>query len=155
MQPEPELVTHESAVTVVITGTAVPPTELPHFIDGAFEALGAAAIAGTITPVGAAFARYLTPPSSTFDLEVGFVVEQAAEVERATVRELPAGRVARLVHHGDYQGLHKSWERLNNWAREQGLTPLPAGFWEVYTTEPAPGMDPADLRTELNLPLAD
>jgi effector-binding domain-containing protein len=28
-------------------------------------------------------------------------------------------------------------------------------FWEVYLTEPSPEMDPAALRTELNLPLGD
>jgi hypothetical protein len=31
----------------------------------------------------------------------------------------------------------------------------PAGvFWEVYLTVPSPGMDPAGLRTELDLLLA-
>ena len=28
-------------------------------------------------------------------------------------------------------------------------------FWEVYLTEPSPDMDPANLRTELNQPIAD
>lgn len=34
---------------------------------------------------------------------------------------------------------------------------LPGGrevTWEVYVTEPSPDMDPADLRTELNWPVA-
>jgi effector-binding domain-containing protein len=28
-------------------------------------------------------------------------------------------------------------------------------FWEVYLTQPSPDVDPAELRTELNLPVRD
>jgi len=61
---------------------------------------------------------------------------------------LPAGRVARLVHVGGYDGLGESWGRLGAWIAEQNLAPGTV-IWEVYVTEPNPDMDPADLRTEL------
>ena len=70
------------------------------------------------------------------------------------VGSLPAGRAARLVHHGSYDELGSSWERLARWMRDQRLEPA-AFFWEVYVTEPSPDMDPADLRTELIWPVAD
>lgn len=67
---------------------------------------------------------------------------------------LPGGRVARLTHHGSFDRLGSSWDRLGSWMRARGL---PAGEdrWETYVTEPSPDMDPRDLRTELNWPVAD
>jgi effector-binding domain-containing protein len=43
---------------------------------------------------------------------------------------------------------------LRGWIEAQGLR---AGetFWEVYLTQPTPDMDPGELRTELNWPVAD
>lgn len=59
-----------------------------------------------------------------------------------------------MVHHGGYDGLDASWDRLQRWVAEQGLTPA-SGFWEVYLTEPTPEGDPADNRTALYVPLQD
>ena len=59
-----------------------------------------------------------------------------------------------MVHHGGYDELSVSWERLRAWMDDGDVTAGPV-FWEVYLTEPSPNMDPADLRTELNWLLAD
>lgn len=67
---------------------------------------------------------------------------------------LPGGRIARLIHLGAFDGLGTSWEQLVAWVYEHGMQPGEV-FWEVYLTEPAPDMDPAELRTELNLPIRD
>lgn len=67
---------------------------------------------------------------------------------------LPGGRVARLIHLGAFDGLGTSWERLVAWVHEHGMQPGEV-LWEVYLTEPAPDMDPAELCTELNLPIRD
>jgi effector-binding domain-containing protein len=92
--------------------------------------------------------------SDTADLEVGFPTDRpVTAVGGVTASSLPAGRVVRSVHHGSFDGLPQAWERLATWIADQGLTPS-GPVWEVYLTEPRPDMDPADLRTELNWPVA-
>ena len=54
------------------------------------------------------------------------------------------------MHAGGFDGLAAAWQELSAWVRERGLTPA-GPFWEVYLTVPSPGMDPAELRTELDL----
>lgn len=88
-------------------------------------------------------------------MEVGFVTDRAVQPEAGVVvGSLPGGRVARLTHFGSFDGLGASWERLHSWMLARGLT---AGEdrWETYTTQPSPDMDPRDLRTGLNWPVAD
>jgi len=68
--------------------------------------------------------------------------------------ELPGGEVARAIHAGGYESLGDSWGDLMAWTAEQGRTPE-GRMWEVYVTEPSPETDPATLRTELYLLLAD
>ncbi len=171
----PQIVEHPHTDTVVVVGRGQSMAELPAFFDSAFTLLGQAASAGTITPAGPAIARYLSEPTDVVDLEVGFAVTESAAtgsaatgsaatgsaatgsaaVEGATASTLPAGAVARVVHAGSFDGLGASWQSLVEWVLSQGRAPHPEmGFWEAYLTEPTPDMDPADLRTELNLPLA-
>jgi effector-binding domain-containing protein len=58
-----------------------------------------------------------------------------------------------VVHAGGFDGLAAAWQRLFAWVGQHGMTPAGV-FWEVYLTVPSPGMDPAGLRTELDLLLA-
>lgn len=51
-------------------------------------------------------------------------------------------------------GLGSSRERLHSWIRAQGLA-AEEDRWETYVTQPSPDMDPHDLRTELNWPVAN
>lgn len=107
-----------------------------------------------ISMAGPAIALYHSPPGDVIDLEVGFPVDGTVDpTQGVEPSELPGGRTAQLVHEGAYDDLGSSWERLDAWLREQGLTPG-AAAWEVYLTEPRPDMDPAELRTELNWSLA-
>jgi effector-binding domain-containing protein len=146
---EPELVTVVPVATAVIRGV-VPMNELAGFFDRSFSTLASVLSSQRVAIGGPAFARYHGPPAANADLEVGFatdgVVAPDGDVEASS---LPGGRVARLVHAGSFDLLATSWERLREWIRAQGLTPL-TDLWEVYLTEPTPDMDPADLRTELN-----
>ncbi|WP_346158586.1 GyrI-like domain-containing protein, partial [Nonomuraea recticatena] len=66
----------------------------------------------------------------------------------------PGGGVARVTHTGSFDELDESWKRLAAWIGARGLT-SGTTRWEVYTTEPSPDMDPADLRTELHWTVAD
>lgn len=151
---EPEIVTVEQVTTAVVRDV-VPAAELAGFFDRAFSTLPAACARQGVNLMGAALALYLAPPGEAFDLEVGFPTDRPVLAEGEVVPgSLPAGRVARSVHHGSYEELSSSWEALGRWIGEQGLTPGDR-FWEVYLTQPSPEMDPADLRTELNWLLAE
>ena len=150
--PEPELVDLDEATTAVIADV-VAASDLPAFFDRSFTTLPAVLAAQGVTPVGPAFALHRRPMADTADLEVGFPTDRPVTAE-GDVRpgSLPAGRAARLVHHGAFDGLPGAWERLAAWIADQGLSPGQR-MWEVYVTEPSPDMDPADLRTELVWPL--
>ena len=146
----PALVEVEPAPTAVVRAE-VPADGLPAFFDSAFRRLPQVLAGQGLRPVSAAFGLYRRPPSATVDVEVGFVVDRPVRPDGDVVPgELPGGRVARQVHAGGFDGLAATWQGLFAWVRERGLTPA-GPFWEVYLTVPSPDMDPADLRTELDL----
>ncbi|WP_328868873.1 GyrI-like domain-containing protein [Streptomyces sp. NBC_00287] len=143
----------DPATTAVVRGV-VPMAELRNFFDASFSALTRIIDQQGITLLSPAFGLYHGSPGETLDLEVGFVTDRAVRPEAGVVvGSLPGGRVARLTHRGSFDGLGSSWERLHSWMRAQGL---PAGEdrWEFYVTRPSPDMDPRELRTELNWPVA-
>lgn len=151
---QPEIHRVEAVPTVVVRGT-VQMEDLPAFYDGAFGRIAEALGRQGVSPAGAAFGYYLSEPSETFELEAGFPTAAPVTADGDVVAsELPAGEVARGTHAGGYDGLGGSWEALVAWALEQGRTPA-GRMWEVYVTEPSPEADPATMRTELNLLLAD
>jgi effector-binding domain-containing protein len=145
---EPQIVDVPTTLTAVIAGV-VPMDQIANFFDRSFTALAATIGEQGASITGPAFALYHSPPDATADLEVGFPTDRELRPQ-GDVRagSLPGGRVARFVHHGGYDGLGATWQRLGEWIAAQGLTPA-AVLWEVYVTEPSPEMDPADLRTEL------
>ncbi|MER7950640.1 GyrI-like domain-containing protein [Streptomyces sp. NPDC096079] len=150
---QPHLVDLEPETTAVVRGV-VSPGDLRTFFDEAFGALGRVLHEQQVPPRSAAFGLSHGSPGETWDLEVGFVTGREVRAEDGVVPgRLPGGRVARMTHHGGFDGLAEAWERLGDWILTQGLR---AGEdrWEVYVTRPTPDMDPADLRTELNWPIA-
>ncbi|MFC5992748.1 GyrI-like domain-containing protein [Pseudonocardia hispaniensis] len=150
---EPELVNARPATTAVIHGV-VAVTDLRGFFDRSFRTLAETIAAQQVAITSPAFALYHGLPGRTVDLEVGFATDPAIRPDGDVIAgSLPGGRVARLVHLGSFDGLGASWERLRSWMREQDLS-LGADTWEVYVTEPSPGMDPCHLRTELYWPVA-
>ena len=152
--PEPELASTGAVTTAAIRRT-VPMDEMASFYDTAFRTLVEALDRQGIAPAGPAFGLYHGAPTETADVEAGFATDRPVEADGDVVASsLPAGRVARLVHRGAYDALGESWERLHSWAVAQGLQPG-STMWEVYVTKPSPDMDPADLRTELNLLVND
>ena len=150
---EPEIVEQHGVPTAVVRAT-VPVAQLPNVFDRSFPTLFRALQEQGVRPASAAFALYHGQPGDTVDLEVGFVTGREVHPDGDVASSsLPAGSVARLVHVGGYDSLGDSWERLKSWIEGQGLAPGPV-LWEVYLTEPSPETDPADLRTELNWPVA-
>lgn len=153
-RPTPELVDEPERITAVVRGTAVPTADLPAFFDRAFGTLFPTVTGQGVQPLSAAFALYRSMPTDVVDLEVGFVVDRPVTAEGEVVPStLPGGRIARSTHAGGFDGLGGAWQHLMGWVGEQGLTPSSV-FWEVYLTEPSPEMDPAELRTELDVPVS-
>ncbi|GEL16199.1 GyrI-like domain-containing protein [Pseudonocardia asaccharolytica] len=151
---EPELVSVHPATTAVIRGV-VAMADLRNFFDRSFRMLAETISTQGVDIVSPAFGLYRGHPGDTVDLEVGFVTDPAIRPEDEVIAgSLPGGHVARAVHVGGFDGLGSSWERLRTWIQERGLAPGTAR-WEFYVTEPSPEMDPCDLRTELNWPVAD
>ncbi|GAA4664105.1 MULTISPECIES: GyrI-like domain-containing protein [Amycolatopsis] len=154
MSVEPEIVVAEPVVTAVIR-RELPLAELSGFFDSAFQALPATIAAQGIEIAGPAFALYRSFTPERVDVEIGFATDRPVEPNgEVTPGKLPGGRIARLVHVGGYDGLPESWQRLHSWLGAQKLRPGSL-WWEVYATKPSPEMDPAELRTELYLPLED
>ena len=150
---EPEVVTVTPAVTASIRDV-VALDDLASFFDASFSTIAGVIAAQGVTVTGPAFALYHDHPSTTTDIEVGFTTDRAIEpASGVTAGSLPGGRVARAVHAGGYDELSAAWEELATWMSEHGHG-FGMPFWEVYVTEPTPDMDPADLRTELNHPIA-
>lgn len=152
MTDQPTVVDVDEQPIVIVAGR-VAMAEIRTFFDEGFQTLGRFLAESGVQPTGAAFARYPSMPGEVMDIELGFPVaapiEPSGDVQAST---LPAGRVARAIHVGGFDGLPGSWEALGAWIAAEGHTPG-AGIWEVYLVEPTPDMDPAELRTELNWPL--
>jgi effector-binding domain-containing protein len=151
--PEPTVVDVDATTTAVIAAV-VPMADMAAFFDSTFSTIGPVLAGQGVTPVGPAFAAYHGAPGEEADLEAGFPIGAPLRgVGDVQPSALPAGRVARVVHAGGYDGLGDAWARLHGWLGSQGLTPGEL-LVEVYVTEPTPDMDPATLRTELNWYLA-
>ncbi|MCX0274520.1 GyrI-like domain-containing protein [Nocardia zapadnayensis] len=146
---EPELLEIAETITAVVRGR-VAPAQTISFFDTSFGILPPAIAAQEAVITGPALSRWGDASEDATELEVGFPVDRRISPDGDVVPgELPAGRVARVVHYGAFDALGVTWDRLHGWITEQGLAPG-ADRWEVYLTEPNPHMDPADLRTELN-----
>lgn len=148
----PTIVEEPARSTVVVRGT-VRMDELPGFFDSSFGALGTAIAEQGIVPSGPAFALYRSVPTDVAQIEVGFPIDtEVASAPPVEAGSLPGGRVVRAVHRGGFDGLGTAWARVMAYVAGEGLAPR-GPMWEVYVTEPSPDMDPAELITELFLPI--
>lgn len=147
MEQTPEIVQLEQRPTAVVRGT-VRMDQLRGFYDEAFPAVLRAVQAGGAEP-GDAFGLYLSQPTDTIDLEVGFVTDrEVAGQDQVVASSLPGGEVARVTHLGSYDDLGRAWGGLVQWLTEEGRAPA-GPMWEVYVTEPSPDADPTTMRTDL------
>jgi effector-binding domain-containing protein len=102
--------------------------------------------------VGPPYARYHRLEGSRFEVEAGVPVGASLEGdEEVHATSLPAGRQARTVHVGPYDGLGAAYEALEAWVAERGGEPA-GDPWEIYETDPSEQPDPATWRTQVLLP---
>ena len=157
---EPAIVELPTQATLVARFDDLTMAGVRDAMDRGFAAVGAALAASGTTPVGPAFSKYEGDPSATFSLELGFPVpdglaEPVREGEVVVIASsLPATRAVVVSHLGAYDGLGAAWGGLTSWVEAHQARPA-GPFWEVYVTEPTPDADPASMRTDLVLPLAD
>ena len=160
----PAVIDAPEQVTAAVRVEGFPAAQLPQLFDAVFTRLFPALGQAGVQPVGPALALYTRVPGETVDREVGIPVDRVLEgtadlgalqletgEEFALVAQssaLPGGRIATAAHLGGYDGLGEAWQTFMGALAAQG-TPPGTQFWEVYTTEPSPDMDPAALRTDL------
>jgi effector-binding domain-containing protein len=102
--------------------------------------------------VGPPYARYHRLGEARFEVEAGFPVAAPVDGdEEVHASSLPAGRQARTVHLGPYEGLGAAYEALEAWVAERGGEPA-GDPWEVYESDPNAQPDPATWRTQVLLP---
>ena len=169
----PALIEAPEQVTASVRVEDFPSAHLPVLFDGVFSRLFPALGQAGVQPVGAAFSLYARMPADTVDIEVGIPADRVLDGEAdlgeidlpegaggdhvagrvsfplvARASALPGGRIATAAHLGGYDGLGEAWQTFMGALESQGQrAAMP--FWEVYTTEPTPDMDPATLRTDL------
>jgi AraC family transcriptional regulator len=104
---------------------------------------------------GPPFARYPEVGMGSLVIEGGITIAEPPAtplsdgIEALTV---PAGRVAAAIHRGPYDGLPESYQEIEKWMRDQGLSAAGAP-WETYLTDPGERPDPATWETEIVQPV--
>jgi DNA-binding transcriptional MerR regulator/DNA gyrase inhibitor GyrI len=88
------------------------------------------------------------------DVEVGWPIDAGLEGDEVvSIREVPAARAAVLEHRGPYEELPTLYQPLEDWIREQGLTPQ-TPIRELYDTNPNDTPDPQEWVTRIAWPVA-
>ncbi|MEO1062073.1 MAG: MerR family transcriptional regulator [Actinomycetota bacterium] len=135
------------------------PEDFGTFLGEAYAQLGAAFYRSGAQPAGPAGALY--PPETPDGIgEVVAFLPIAAPVPVAAhgaveLIEIPARRVAVLVHAGGYDDVDVTYGVLGAWVVEHAEPDLEAWIRELYLVSPGESSDPGDFRTEICWPLAE
>lgn len=131
----------------------VPRDEIRHVMGPGIQEVYAAITAQGRAPTGPWFTFHHRRPTDSFDFKICVPVDTpVAPTGRVLAGELPAQKVIRTVYHGPYEGLGQAWGEFIGWVAANGMT-VSAELWEAYIVGPESSANPADWRTELNLPL--
>jgi AraC family transcriptional regulator len=104
---------------------------------------------------GPPFARYPEVGMGSLVIEGGVSIAappSTAPDAGIEVLTVPAGRAAVAIHRGPYDSLPESYEQIEKWLREQGLSAAGAP-WETYLTDPGDHPDPSTWETEIVQPV--
>ncbi|MEC5387422.1 GyrI-like domain-containing protein [Uliginosibacterium sp. H3] len=149
-------ITDSQAQRVACIPLTVSRTEIQHVMGPAISEVYGTLAAQGIAPSGPWFTFHKQRPTDVFDFEACVpVAAPVAASGRVKPGELAArARVARTVYHGGYEGLGGAWGEFIQWVEANGHKPA-QDLWECYVVGPESSQDPANWRTELNLPLLD
>jgi effector-binding domain-containing protein len=152
MMDEPQIVQTVAQQTAVIHVT-VPRDQIQKVMGPGYIELVAAVAAQGMPAGGPWFTHHLAMHPDKFDFEIGLPVAlPIAPAGRVQPGQLPAGRVARGIYRGPYEGLADAWAEMDAWISKHGYTARP-DLWEVYVEGPESSPDPAKWQTQLNRPL--
>ncbi|MFC4942310.1 MerR family transcriptional regulator [Pseudonocardia sp. GCM10023141] len=128
-----------------------------QFLAQAYPRLGAVAAQLGIEPIGPAAALY--PPeivdNTPDDVEAYFPIARPVAVPAGSgvvIGEIPAARVAVLVHAGPYATIADTYRHLGAWVA-QHATPLPLQIREIYVVSFTETADTSRFRTEIHWPI--
>lgn len=149
----PPVVITVPAQAAAIIALDIPMAEMQRaFAEGCQELYGTLAAQG-LAPAGPLYAYHHRRPNQTFHFDLSVPINgTVAATGRVQPSLRPAGRVARTVYSGPYEGLAGAWGDFMAWIAEQGLQTTPQ-LWEAYVLGPMESSDVADWRTELTWPL--
>lgn len=142
---------HAAQPTAGVHGN-VPADQVGAFVSRAFRVTAAALQAQGVAPSGPPFARYHGMPSPAIDIEAGFPVTRPIEASGEVMPgELPGGQVIEAIHEGPYDSIRSTYDDVQTFAAESGLTPADV-MWECYLTDPQASPDPSTWRTMICWP---
>jgi effector-binding domain-containing protein len=128
--------------------------EIPVFLGTAYAATADQVTKSGLVMTGPPFARMrpLDSEFGQFEIEAGFPVDRAVEIEGEVMSStLPGGKAAFVTHIGAYDQMMPAYAALETWIVEnQGVPDGPA--WEVYYSDPTEQPDPSTWRTEIFQP---
>lgn len=150
MSVDPHLGTIEKWVSAGIRQVASM-TELHEVFPAAYQEVAAAVTAAGAHLIGPAYACYFGPPTDVVDVEIGFGIDQMADVSGVTVTSHPAAEAAIGTHVGPYEGLAGSYAEFTPWLESQQCE-LRDHMFEFYDSPP--DTDPSQTVTRLVFPLA-
>jgi len=104
---------------------------------------------------GPPFARYPEVGMGSLVIESGITIAGPPPTELSDgidALALPAGRAVVAIHHGPYDRLPESYQEIEKWMRDQGLSAAGAPR-ETYLTDPGEHPDPATWQTEIIQPV--
>lgn len=96
-----------------------------------------------------------TTPSAEIRYDAAVAVADDFEAfDEITIREIAGGRYAVTTHEGPYRNLRQTYlELFGTWVPNSGHELADAPCFEIYLNDPS-STDPADLLTDIYLPLA-
>jgi effector-binding domain-containing protein len=150
---DPPKIVQTKAKDVAVIHVTIPRSEIQQVMGPGLSELRDTLAAQGLAPTGPWFTRHLKLDPKVFDFEIGVPIDKPLKPQgRVRTGQLPAGKVARTIYHGPYEGLHAAWSEFGDWLGAHGHEPRES-IWETYLTDPNVSEDPSTYLTELTRPL--
>ena len=139
---------------VSTTHTGDPPDSIPD-LAAAYREIAAFMALHRIERAGQPMAITRFGENDRYELEAAIpaVLRDSEPSGRVRAGRSPAGRALRVTHHGPYQDLPRSYDKLAAWTAAHGIVAGPVS-WEHYIANPGETL-PADLITHIYVRVAN